>query len=106
MYSPVLFAARSTKGVTRLSPTERASIKLPDKAKEVLIGIGFLLGDAHIRGIVVKRLVLFGFYCFTYFLTFYRIYVNFANLKVVYYNPKVEKATILKGNKGKSGIYL
>ena len=46
MYSPVLFAARSTKGITRLSPTERASIKLPDEVKEVLIGI--LLGDAHI----------------------------------------------------------
>ena len=46
MYSPVLFAARSTKGVTRLSPAERGSIKLPDEAKEVLIGI--LLGDAHI----------------------------------------------------------
>ena len=46
MYSPVLFAARSTKGITRLSPTERASVKLPDEVKEVLIGI--LLGDAHI----------------------------------------------------------
>ena len=46
MYSTVLFAARSTKGITRLSPTERAAIKLPDEVKEVLIGI--LLGDAHI----------------------------------------------------------
>jgi len=46
MYSPVLFAARSTKGITHLSPTERAEIKLPDEVKEVLIGI--LLGDAHI----------------------------------------------------------
>ena len=60
MYSPVLFAARSTKGVTRLSPAERGSIKLPDEAKEVLIGI--LLGDAHICGIVVKRLVFFVHY--------------------------------------------
>lgn len=32
--------------------------------------------------------------------------MNFSNLKVVYHNPKVEKATILKENKGKSGIYL
>jgi hypothetical protein len=47
MLSPVLLAARSTKGISRLSPTERASIKLPDEVKEVLIGI--LLGDAHIE---------------------------------------------------------
>ena len=37
---------RSTKGITRLSPAERAAIKLPDEIKEVLVGI--LLGDAHI----------------------------------------------------------
>lgn len=58
MYSPVLFAARSTKGITRLSPTERAAIKLPDEVKEVLIApaaalrrlepaaLRILLGDA------------------------------------------------------------
>ena len=42
----MLFAARSTKGITRLSPAERASKKIPDEVNEVLIGI--LLGDAHI----------------------------------------------------------
>jgi hypothetical protein len=41
-----LFAARSTKGVTRLSSFERASITLPNDIKDVLVGI--LLGDAHI----------------------------------------------------------
>nr|QJQ35385.1 LAGLIDADG endonuclease [Fusarium pseudonygamai] len=46
IYSRVLFAARSTKGIIRLSPSERAAVKLPDESKEVLIGI--LLGDAHI----------------------------------------------------------
>ena len=46
MPSPVLQAARSTKGIKRLSFSERASIKLPDEVKEILIGI--LLGDAHI----------------------------------------------------------
>jgi hypothetical protein len=46
IYTRVLFAARSTKGITRLSSFERAAIKLPDETKEVLIGI--LLGDAHI----------------------------------------------------------
>lgn len=45
--SPVLqAAARSTKGIPRLSSGERALIKLPDEVKEILIGI--LLGDAHI----------------------------------------------------------
>jgi len=42
----VLYVARSTKGVLRLSSNERASIILPDEIKDVLIGI--LLGDAHI----------------------------------------------------------
>jgi hypothetical protein len=105
MYSSVLFAARSTKGITRLSPAERASKKLPDEVKEILIGI--LLGDAHICGIVVKRLIFFVYYyLFIWFLIFYKVYINFASLKVVYPNPKAQKATILKENKGKSGIYL
>ena len=42
----MLFSARSTKGVTRLSSSDRALVTLPDEVKEVLIGI--LLGDAHI----------------------------------------------------------
>ena len=42
IYSQVLIAGRSTKGITRLSPSERASIKLPGDVKDVLIGI--LLG--------------------------------------------------------------
>lgn len=46
IFSPALFAIRSTKGITRLSSSERASIKLPDDVKDVLIGI--LFGDAHI----------------------------------------------------------
>jgi hypothetical protein len=44
--SRVFFATRSTKGITRLSLSERSGIKLPDEVKEILIGI--LLGDAHI----------------------------------------------------------
>jgi hypothetical protein len=40
------------------------------------------------------------------FLIFYKVYINFASLKVVYLNPKAKKATILKENKGKSGVYL
>lgn len=44
IYSWVLFA--STKGLTRLSSSERTAIELPHEIKEILIGI--LLGDAHI----------------------------------------------------------
>ena len=44
--SPILFAARSTKGIVRLSPSERAFVKLPTEVKEILTGI--LLGDGHI----------------------------------------------------------
>jgi len=42
----VLFAARSTKGIQRLSSAERALITMPDDVKDTLVGI--LLGDAHI----------------------------------------------------------
>lgn len=55
----------------------------------------------------MKRLVFFVYYYFfIWFLTFYKVYLNFASLKVVYLNPKAKKATVLKENKGKSGIYL
>ena len=41
-----IFRALSTKGISRLSSDERASIKIPENIKEILIGI--ILGDAHI----------------------------------------------------------
>lgn len=44
-----MYAARSTKGITRLSSADRALITLPQEIKDILIGI--ILGDAHI----VKR---------------------------------------------------
>src|SRR5436305_1038076 len=44
--SLILYTARSTKGIIRLSSVERALITMPDDIKDVLIGI--LLGDAHI----------------------------------------------------------
>jgi hypothetical protein len=42
----MFFAARSTKGVTRLSSAERILITIPDYIKDILVGV--LLGDAHI----------------------------------------------------------
>lgn len=69
-----------TKGVPRLSSSQRASILLPDEIKEILVGI--LLGDAHIvkRSITgnsrlvytqtaVKHKEYFG-YVFSFFLSF------------------------------------
>lgn len=99
MCSSVLFAARSTKGITRLSPTERAEIKLPDEVKEVLIGIS--LGDGWF--VVVKKWSFLGYLYFRYFLSFL---LCFINSNVVYLNPQDSKAIILKENKGKAGIYL
>lgn len=46
MPSLVFFAARSTKGIQRLSSAERALITMPEDVRDTLIGI--LLGDAHI----------------------------------------------------------
>lgn len=42
----ILLAARSTKGIGRLSYSERATLALPGEVKEILVGV--LLGDAHI----------------------------------------------------------
>jgi hypothetical protein len=42
----IFFATRPTKGIIRLSSSERALIKLPDDTKDILIGI--IIGDAHI----------------------------------------------------------
>ena len=43
----ILYSARSTKGILRLSSAERSKISLSDEVKEILIGI--LLGDAHLN---------------------------------------------------------
>jgi hypothetical protein len=46
LFSTTQINARSTKGIKRLSSTERALITIPKKKKDILVGI--LLGDAHI----------------------------------------------------------
>nr|ATI20297.1 LAGLIDADG endonuclease [Juglanconis sp.] len=45
-FSPSPVLQRSTKGIKRLSSSERALLEFPDEVKEILVGI--LLGDAHI----------------------------------------------------------
>ena len=45
-FSPSPVLQRSTKGIKRLSSSERTLIEFPDEVKEILVGI--LLGDAHI----------------------------------------------------------
>lgn len=49
--SLVLYAARSTKGILRLSSADRALVTIPDDLKDVLVGI--LLGDAFKVRVVV-----------------------------------------------------
>ena len=46
LISLILYVARSTKGIKRLSRSQRALIFIPNDIKETLIGI--LLGDGHI----------------------------------------------------------
>jgi hypothetical protein len=55
-----MFAARSTKGITRLSFAERALITIPEGTKDVLVGI--LLGDAHIsrRSLTANSRLIYG----------------------------------------------
>lgn len=90
-----------------MSSSERALIKLPDDVKEVLIGI--LLGDGF-----VVRVVMFTAFCFIL-----SINCNIEeNLELTLMSPplftpvliysdlKSEKSSILRDNKGKSGIYM
>lgn len=84
----------STKGIKRLSSAERNSITIPDEIKDILVGI--LLGDALLRFIFVKILVLYKYLSSICLLGFYIFHVNFASLKVVYNDPTTEKALILK----------
>lgn len=98
---------RSTKGIKRLSSSERGLIKLPDEVKEVLIGI--LLGDGF-----MVRIVMF---IALYFLLYFNLYFQ-GNLELtlmstplltplfVYSDLKSEKASILRENNKKSGIYM
>jgi len=108
----LILANRSTKGVSRLSSSERANITLPDEIKEILIGI--MLGDALVH--IVRVLSLFIFFSFFFLLDNIMIEYNIAlNLYyftftlipiLIYTDPKEDKASILTKNKGKSGIYL
>lgn len=90
-----------------MSSSERALIKLPDDVKEVLIGI--LLGDGF-----VVRVVMLTAFCFIL-----SINCNIEeNLELtlmsaplftpvlIYSDLKSEKSSILRDNKGKSGIYM
>jgi hypothetical protein len=112
MPSLILLGGRSTKGVTRLSSSERAKITLPDEIKEILVGI--MLGDALVH--IVRVLSLFIFFSFFFLLDNIMIeydivsdlyYFTFTLIPIfIYSDPKGDKASILTKNKGKSGIYL
>lgn len=99
--SNLVIPVRSTKGIKRLSASERALITLPDEVKDILVGI--LLGNT-LKHVVIALLVLS-------YLSF-SIQENSAELTLmsitpvfVYSNLIEEKSLMYKENKGKSGIY-
>lgn len=107
----MLFNTRSTKGITRLSLKERTLITIPENIKDILVGL--LLGDGLVR--IFGFLVLF---LVPYLLLYININIDNIALALnssftltlipilVYSDPKLDKASILTENKGKSGIYL
>ena len=73
--SPVLqAAARSTKGIPRLSSGERALIKIPGEVKDILIGILFEI--FKLLYVVILGVVL----CFLLYIFYFNIFENIGDL--------------------------
>lgn len=111
--SPVLqAAARSTKGIPRLSSGERALIKIPGEVKDILIVILFKI--FKLLYVVILGVVL----CFLLYIFYFNILENIGDLTtsfmstpllnplLVYNDLKSDKKSILSDNKGKAGIYM
>lgn len=108
--SLVAIKNRSTKGVNRLSSSERKQILMPNNIKDVLIGI--LLADT-LRCIVLSMLLLYLFQiniCFQENIFLFNnpnlISLSCLSPVFVYNELKFEKPSGLTENKGKSGVYL
>lgn len=109
----ILYAARSTLGVLRLSSAQRALVTMPDDLQEVLVGI--LLGDCFV--VKVAKFALFSFLFSPFLWGIISLEQNTimslescSTLGVIpilsYSMPLTLKALILAENKGKSGIYV
>lgn len=109
----VLYAARSTKGILRLSWADRALVTIPDDLKEILVGI--LLGDGF--SVKVVKFALFSFLLSPLIWVIismgHNTVINLEScytLGVIpilsYSAPLAPKALIIAENKGKLGIYV
>lgn len=96
--SPILSAARSTKGIVRLSPSERALIISPMEVKEILIGI--LLGDSHIsrRSSTANSRLIYAQTAITYKECFDHVFNIFASFCV---NAYISQSKIVRDNRTK-----
>jgi len=92
LISLILYVARSTKGIKRLSRSQRAFIFIPNDIKETLIGI--LLGDGHIvrRSLTGNSRLVYAqsasihkeyFYHVIIFLVLYVLMIMYLNIKLL-----------------------
>jgi hypothetical protein len=96
--SLVVQAARSTKGILRLSPNERALIKLSDEVQEILVGI--ILGDGHIsrRSSTANSRLIYAQTAVTHKEYFYYVFSFFLPFCVKDYIPQ---SKIVRDNRTK-----
>lgn len=102
--SLVLYAARSTKGILRLSSADRALVSIPEDLKEVLVGI--LLGDAHIvrRSSTANSRLVYAQTAVVHKEYFDYVYSFFKDLCVNDYAPQLKTVRDNRTNKVYSAI--
>ena len=98
LISLILYVARSTKGIKRLSRSQRAFIFIPNDIKETLIGI--LLGDGHIvrRSLTGNSRLVYAQSASIHKEYFYHAYNIFSSLCVNDYVPQYK---VIKDNRTK-----
>jgi len=98
LISLILYVARSTKGIKRLSRSQRALIFIPNDIKETLIGI--LLGDGHIvrRSLTGNSRLVYAQSALIHKEYFYHVYNIFSSLCVNDYVPQYK---VTKDNRTK-----
>lgn len=106
MFTPslILLSIRSTKGIKRLSPKERALITIPDEIKEILVGI--LLGDAHIarRSPTANSRLVYGQTAIKHKEYFEYVFSFFISFCTKDYEPQIRIISDKVNNKTYQGI--
>jgi len=102
--SLILLSIRSTKGIKRLSPKERALITIPDEIKEILVGI--LLGDAHIarRSPTANSRLVYGQTAIKHKEYFEYVFSFFISFCTKDYEPQIRIISDKVNNKTYQGI--